>query len=271
RLVHSSKLFHSTMSIPIGVATQDIVLMPVVDRNDPGDLDNWIRGSLGHFLFGSVALDFGLTGFHSMPSFNALLVNHLLCLSFNFVDITVHFEQTRGLKHGRAIVVSTCAAVASIVTGVLAGMLALGERLPLDPLPRLCLLLGCQAKPLFLMGTSYINRLGNKNGNPWFFYPVILALLQHAGRHIDIPDVHSYFFLPGFRILIIVGVILLVSSARLIPLLPRSLRHFLQSSREKSHNLRRPGSVRSRDPSPGIVIQASALHPLITSPAKAKA
>lgn len=50
--------------------------------------------------------------------------------------------QTRGLKHGRAIVVSTCAAVASILTGVLAGILALGERLPSAPKARLLLLLG---------------------------------------------------------------------------------------------------------------------------------
>ncbi|XP_027330785.1 probable magnesium transporter NIPA9 isoform X1 [Abrus precatorius] len=55
---------------------------------------------------------------------------------------TGFYYQTRGLKHGRAIVVSTCAAVASILTGVVAGMIALGERLPSDPKARLALLLG---------------------------------------------------------------------------------------------------------------------------------
>lgn len=50
--------------------------------------------------------------------------------------------QTSGLKHGRAIIVSTCAAVASILTGVVAGMVALGERLPSAPKARLLLLLG---------------------------------------------------------------------------------------------------------------------------------
>ena len=57
-------------------------------------------------------------------------------------DLCFPSEQTRGLKHGRAIVLSTCAAVASIVTGVLAGMLALGERLPSAPAARFSLLLG---------------------------------------------------------------------------------------------------------------------------------
>lgn len=64
------------------------------------------------------------------------------------------FEQTRGLKHGRAIVVSTCAAVASILTGVLAGMLALGEDMPSAPLARLSLLLGWYSTTSSLNFTS---------------------------------------------------------------------------------------------------------------------
>lgn len=71
----------------------------------------------------------------------------MLALVINFTCWQLYtcfalFKQTRGLKHGRAIVVSTCAAVASIVTGVVAGMLALGERLPSAPTARFSLLLG---------------------------------------------------------------------------------------------------------------------------------
>lgn len=147
-------------------------------------------------------------GFHSM------LVP--VCISVSVCCSAIGFYyQTRGLKHGRAVVVSTCCAVASIVTGVLAGMLALGERLPSAPTARLSLLIG------------------------WF--------------------------------LIMLGVILLVSSAWLVRHLPWPLRRLIQSGVDRNFNVRRSGSVRVRDTSPSAVIQAATLHHLISSPSKEKA
>ncbi|XXG57103.1 hypothetical protein AAC387_Pa03g4341 [Persea americana] len=171
-----------------------------------------ILGLEAGILFGLASVISKIGFVFSELGFSKMLVP--MCISLSICCSGTGFVyQTRGLKHGRAIVVSTCAAVASIVTGVVAGILALGERLPAAPLSRLLLLLG------------------------W--------------------------------VLIIVGVILLVSSTRLVRFLPRPLRGFLQKGVEK--NLRRSGSLRVRDSTPSTVIQATTLHHLITSPAKEKA
>ncbi|KAA3457969.1 putative magnesium transporter NIPA9 [Gossypium australe] len=139
-----------------------------------------------------------------------------LCVSISICcSGTGFYYQTRGLKHGRAIVISTCAAVASIVTGVLAGMLALGERLPSAPVARLSLLLG------------------------WLF--------------------------------IMMGVILLVSSTRLMRHLPWPLQNLITSGADRNFSLRKTGSHRVKDPSPAAVIPAATLHHLIPTPAKEKA
>ncbi|EPS59206.1 hypothetical protein M569_15605, partial [Genlisea aurea] len=66
-----------------------------------------------------------------------------LCVSLSVVCSTFGFYyQTRGLKHGRAIVVTTCGAVSAILTAVLSGMYALGEDLPSSPVSRQLLLVG---------------------------------------------------------------------------------------------------------------------------------
>ncbi|GJP33586.1 hypothetical protein CLOM_g18111 [Closterium sp. NIES-68] len=52
------------------------------------------------------------------------------------------FCQTRGFKEGRAVVVSTCAAVSAMLTAVAAGMAGLGEDLPSNPRLRMWRFLG---------------------------------------------------------------------------------------------------------------------------------
>ncbi|XP_042481213.1 probable magnesium transporter NIPA9 [Macadamia integrifolia] len=172
-----------------------------------------IFGMESGILFGMASVISKMGFIFLEQGFSKILVP--LCLSISICCSGTGFVfQTRGLKHGRAIVVSTCAAVASIVTGVLAGMLALGEQLPSAPAARRSLLLG------------------------W--------------------------------LLIIVGVILLVSSTRLVRRLPQPLRPSTRSNVEKSYSLRQSGTVRVRDSSPSAVIQAATLHNLLT-PSKDKA
>ncbi|KAK9273639.1 hypothetical protein L1049_018449 [Liquidambar formosana] len=173
-----------------------------------------IYGLESGILFGMASVISKMGFVFLEQGFSKMLVP--VCISISICCSGTGFVyQTRGLKHGRAIVVSTCAAVASIVTGVLAGMLALGERLPSAPAARYSVLLG------------------------W--------------------------------LLIIIGVILLVSSTRLLRHLPRPLRLFVKSGVERNFSLKRSGSLRVRDSNPSAVIQAATLHHLISSPSKEKA
>ncbi|KAK1312254.1 hypothetical protein QJS10_CPA07g00982 [Acorus calamus] len=177
-------------------------------------IEEIIFGLESGILFGMASVISKLGFVFSEQGFSKMLVP--ACISISACCSATGFVyQTQGLKHGRAIVVSTCAAVASIMTGVIAGMFALGERLPSGSLARFFLLLG------------------------WLF--------------------------------IIFGVVMLVSSSRLMALLPRPLRRILRGANERNVNLGRSGSARPRDLSQSTVIHASTLHHLISSPVKAKA
>ncbi|CAL9186197.1 probable magnesium transporter NIPA9 isoform X1 [Musa acuminata AAA Group] len=177
-------------------------------------IEEIIYGLESGILFGMASVISKMGFMFSEEGFSKIMVP--ICISISICCSASGFVyQTQGLKHGRAIVVSTCAAVASIITGVLAGMFALGEHMPSSPVARVALSLG------------------------WIF--------------------------------ITLGVILLVSSARLMALLPRPLRRHLRRSNLENHTLRRSGSLRIKDPSPSAVIHASTLHHLITSPSKEKA
>lgn len=177
-----------------------------------------IYGLESGILFGIAAVISKMGFVFLEQGFSKMLVPVCILISI-FCSGTGFFYQTRGLKHGRAIVVSTCAAVASIVTGVLAGMLALGERLPSSPTGRLLLLLG------------------------WF--------------------------------LIILGVVLLVTSSRLLRYIPKPARRFLRIHVDRnlglSRQLSRHGSsMLSMETSPSAVIQTNTLHHLMSAPAKEK-
>ncbi|KAB2072541.1 hypothetical protein ERO13_A07G021950v2 [Gossypium hirsutum] len=173
-----------------------------------------IYGLESGILFGMASVISKIGFVFVQQGFSKMLIP--LCVSISICcSGTGFYYQTRGLKHGRAIVISTCAAVASIVTGVLAGMLALGERLPSAPVARLSLLLG------------------------WLF--------------------------------IMMGVILLVSSTRLMRHLPWPLQNLIPSGADRNFSLRKTGSHRVKDPSPAAVIPATTLHHLIPTPAKEKA
>ncbi|KAK2398822.1 hypothetical protein P8452_06174 [Trifolium repens] len=104
-------------------------------------IEEIIYGLESGILFGMSSVISKMGFLFLQQGFHKLLVPICLLISVSCSGIGFYY-QTRGLKHGRAIIVSTCAAVASILTGVLAGMLALGERLPSAPKARLVLLLG---------------------------------------------------------------------------------------------------------------------------------
>ncbi|KAK4783568.1 hypothetical protein SAY86_007942 [Trapa natans] len=112
-------------------------------------------------LFGMASIISNMGFLFLEQGFSPLLVPVCIAISIS-CSRTRFFYQTRGLKHGRAIVVSTYATVASIVTGVLAGMIALGERLPTSLVGRLSLLLGwllIMVGVVLLMSSRWVIRL----------------------------------------------------------------------------------------------------------------
>lgn len=82
--------------------------------------------------------------------------------------------QTRGLKDGNTVIVCTCAAVSSMVSGVAVGLLALGESLPTTQAGRNSRLL---AWILLAVGVAM---LANGQGGYWEFRSTVLAVLPPA-------------------------------------------------------------------------------------------
>ncbi|KAF9662367.1 hypothetical protein SADUNF_Sadunf18G0045900 [Salix dunnii] len=72
-----------------------------------------------------------------------------------------------------------------------------------------------------------------------------------------------------FRLFIVAGVILLVSSTWLLRHLP--LCHFIRANADQNFSSSRSGSLRHKDSNPFVVIHAATLHHLISSMSKEKA
>lgn len=117
------------------------IIPPTSAAGHSGVIEEIVAGMEAGTCFGMAAVVARL-GFmlvdegHSKICIPAGILAGICCSAGGF------FCQTRGLKDGRAVVVSTCAAVASIITGVIIGMLVLGETLPVSSFRQLCLLIG---------------------------------------------------------------------------------------------------------------------------------
>ncbi|KAI5074716.1 hypothetical protein GOP47_0010677 [Adiantum capillus-veneris] len=116
-------------------------VLPPIATSHSGVIEEMVAGMEAGTCFGMASI-FARLGFmlvekgHSKFYIPAGILAGVCCSASGF------FCQTKGLKDGRAVVVSTCAAVASIITGVIIGMLVLGETLPVSAFRQFCLLIG---------------------------------------------------------------------------------------------------------------------------------
>ncbi|KAI8471221.1 MAG: hypothetical protein J3K34DRAFT_520715 [Monoraphidium minutum] len=122
------------------------------------------------------------TGFQLAPSMGWALVPAGLAASVALTS-SGFVLQTRGLKHGKAVVVCTLAAASSMVSGVAVGLLALGEGLP-HGAPQRALRLA--AWVLILLGVTQLSGGGDDSDGAgivrWAEGAVRNAPLPHALR-----------------------------------------------------------------------------------------
>lgn len=114
-------------------------------------------------------------------------------------------------------------------------------------------------------------QLANKHHMVGFKFEGLSALSGTSIIVVFFSFTHSFQTCFNYRLLIILGVVLLVSSSWLVRLLPRRLRRFVRSGVDRNFGVRQSGSIRIREATPSTVIQAATLHHLMASPSKEKA